>query len=110
MADGVQFAKDRIAFFEAETDRLRHYIRMSEKLFAQGWLGPADDADPRDAAPARTSQPASAEGAPRAAQGNGAAEDEDDSLTLELKGDDGELGKKNGADPDRKSIFRRPTP
>jgi len=39
MADVVKIARDRVAVLEAETSRLREFIRMAEKLLKDGALG-----------------------------------------------------------------------
>jgi len=111
MADGVKFANERIALLEAEIERLQNFIRLSEKLFAEGWLGLVDDADQNAAAVSEKGAFAPAtSAASRAVKNGGPGNDEDDRIVLELKSHDEDpasLREKNGADPECENLFRR---
>lgn len=116
MADSVELAKDRVTAlqteihcFQAEINRLKDYIRMSEKLVQEGWLGPARKNDPKDDAAAQASQPPSVRDASGVVRQDKLDEDEDD-LPLELTSGKPDLTLPREATkpgPDRKSIFRR---
>lgn len=118
MADSVEFAKDRVAAlqseihcFQAEINRLKDYIRMSEKLVQEGWLGPARKNDPNKDAAALPSPRASVPDASGPDRQDKSGDDEDDTA-LELTNDtpDRDLPRKaSGSESDRKSIFRRAT-
>ena len=111
MADGIKFARDRIALLKAETDRLNEFIRQSEKLFTDGWLGPVGAVEPNDQGTKMADRSAPVGEHSGTARKNGAVEDDEDSLTLEPKTDESvgaSLAKKNKPEPDRKSIFKRP--
>jgi hypothetical protein len=116
MADSVEFAKDRVAAlqgeihcFQAEINRLKDYIRMSEKLVQEGWLGPARKNDPNHDAAALPSPLASVAGASGPGRQDKLGKDEDDTaLELTNGKPDRDLPRKaSGSEPDRKSIFRR---
>ncbi len=110
MVDGIQFARDRIALLEAEIDRLNEFIRQSEKLFTDGWLGPVGAVEPNDQGTKMADRSAPVGEHSGTARKNGAVEDDEDSLALEPKTDESvgaSLAKKNRPEPDRKSIFKR---
>jgi len=110
MADGIKFASNRIAILEAEITRLKEFIGVSEKLFKDGWLGTPDGSDESGHCTAEVSGSATVgknSGTPRK---NDAVEGDDDSAAPELKLKEqvsASLAKKNGSNPDRKTIFRR---
>ncbi len=110
MADGIKFASNRIAILEAEITRLKEFIGVSEKLFKDGWLGTPDGSDESGHCTAEVSGSATVgknSGTPRK---NDAVEGDDDSAAPELKLEEqvsASLAKKNGSNPDRKTIFRR---
>ena len=110
MADGIKFASNRIAFLEAEITRLKEFIGVSEKLFNEGWLGTPDGSDESGHCTAKVSGSATVGKNSGAARKNDAVEGDDDLADRKLKIEEqvsAPLAKKNGSDPDRKTIFRR---
>ncbi len=110
MADGIEFARDRIALLKAEIDRLNEFIRQSERLFSDGWLGPVGAADLNGQGTEIADRSAPVGEDSGTASKNGAVEDDKDTLTLVPKPDESvgaSLAKKNSPEPDRKSIFKR---
>ncbi len=110
MADGIKFASNRIAFLEAEITRLKEFIGVSEKLFKEGWLGTTDGSDESGHCTAEVSGSATVGKNSGTARKNDAVEGDDDLAARELKSEEQvspARAKKNGSEPDRKSIFRR---
>ncbi len=110
MADGIKFASNRIAILEAEKARLKQFINVSEKLFKVGWLGTTDGSDESGHCTAKVSGSATVGKNSETARKNDAVEGDDDLAARELKPEEqvsASLAKKNGSDPDRKTIFRR---
>jgi hypothetical protein len=111
MADGVKFASNRIAILGAEIARLKQFIDVSEKLFKDGWLGTTDGSDESGHRTAEVSGSATVGKNSGTARKNDAAKGDDDLAARELKSEDlvsASRAKKNGSEPDRKTIFRRP--
>ena len=110
MADGIKFASNRINILQAEIDRLKQFIGVSEKLFKDGWLGTTDGSDESDHCTAEVSGSATVGGNSGTARKNDAVEGDDDLAARELKSEEqvsASRAKKNGSEPNRKSIFRR---
>jgi len=110
MADGIKFASNRINILQAEIARLKQFIDVSEKLFKDGWLGTTDGSDESDHCTAEVGGSATVGGNSGTARKNDAVEGDDDLAARELKSEEQvspARAKKNGSEPDRKTIFRR---
>ena len=111
MTDGIKFASDRIAILEAEMARLREFIRVSEKLFKEGWLGMTDGPNVSGQSDAEVSGTEAVGKKNGPARKRDAVEGDVDLPARELKSEE-QMSllrpKKNGAEPERKkTIFRR---
>jgi hypothetical protein len=110
MTDGIKFASDRIAILEAEMARLREFIHVSEKLFKEGWLGMTDGPNESGQSDAEVSGTEAVGKKTGTARKNNAVEGDGDLPARELKSEE-QMNwlrpKKNGAEPERKTIFRR---
>ncbi len=113
MADVVKIARDRVTALEAETGRLRDFIRMAEKLMKDGTLGgtTTPNGDVRRTEEAGNSGPAASGSA--AAAKNGVDEDDSD-LTLGDRAAETPaphtFAKQVESALERKNLFRRPSP
>jgi hypothetical protein len=110
MTDGIKFASDRIAILEAEMARLREFIRVSEKLFKGGWLGMTDGLNENGQSDAKVSGTEAVSKKTGTARTNDAVEGDGDLPARELEFEEQMSAlrlKKNGAEPDRKTLFRR---
>lgn len=117
MADSVELAKDRVTalqtevhHFQAEINRLKDYIRLSEKLLQEGWLGPVRKAEQSGTAEKSGQLPALR--AALDANGDDTSDDSEDEMPLELKRDETDIAvleKAAISEPKRKSLFNRAT-
>ena len=111
MADVMKIARDRVDVLEAETARLREFLRMAERLLKDGTLGGAKTLSGEDR---RTGE---ADGALAAKASHGAGRDGAAGV------DDLTLGEPATGQPmapsfakqvetalERKNLFRRPSP
>jgi len=110
MTDGVKFASNRIAILEAEIARLKEFVRVSEKLFRDGWLGTTDESKGSGHGNTKVSGTETVGKTSGTARKNDAVEGDDDLTARKPKSEEQMSAlpaKKNGEDPDRKSLFRR---
>ena len=112
MTDGIKFASNRIAILEAEMARLREFIRVSEKLFKEGWLGIADGPNESGLSDAVMSGTEAVGKKNVTARIDDAVEGDGDLPARELKSEE-QMSllrpKKNGAEPERKKTLFRQT-
>ena len=110
MTDGIKFASDRIAILEAEMTRLREFIRVSEKLFKEGWLGMTDRPNESGQSDAEVSGTEAVGKKTGTARKNDAVEGNGDLPAHELKSEELKSAlraKKNGPEPDQMTLSRQ---
>jgi hypothetical protein len=113
MADVVKIARDRVAVLEAETSRLREFIRMAEKLLKDGALGAMKVSTGEERKIDETAgQGAALNGSSASAPSGGDQDDGDLSLGEPMASQPAPhtFAKQVESALERKNLFRRPSP
>ncbi len=111
MADVMKIARDRVDALEAETARLREFLRMAEKLLKDGSLGGAKAPGGEDRRTGEADGAQAVKG-PLGGARNGVTEEDDLALGEPATGQSmaPSFAKQVESALERKNLFRRPSP